>query len=185
MAERYEDRNKNKMGINTIAKFLVVILVSVKHIQCSDNDDIAKRMKIIESVSGRYFSDVYQNGTFRTGNVLWDNILNKCTVTPSVSCLQKNVYTYLDDRLGMNGDVEVSSGMCFKKNSVDINKYTKEADTIYLTGSDKDEEKERYLDEENEIEDSEPGKRYKFNLLYIFPVFYTNRFLLIFLFDSM
>ncbi|KAJ8715387.1 hypothetical protein PYW07_009869 [Mythimna separata] len=73
-----------------------------------------------------------------------------------MSCLQKNVYSYLDDKLGMNGDVEVSSGVCFKKNSVDINKYSKEANTIYLTGTDNDEEKERYLDEENEIEDTEP-----------------------------
>ncbi|KAJ8709499.1 hypothetical protein PYW08_009503 [Mythimna loreyi] len=156
MAEHYAERNKSKMGIDNIAKFLVIILISAKHIQCSDNDDIAKRMKIIESVSGRYFSDIYQNGTFRTGNVLWDNILNKCTDSPSVSCLQKNVYTYLDDKLGMNGDVEVSSGVCFKKNNVDINKYSKEANTIYLTGTDNDEEKERYLDEENEIEDTEP-----------------------------
>lgn len=159
MAENYEERQKKTMGIHSIAKFLVIILVSAKHIQCSDNDDIAKRMKIIESLSGRYFSDVYQNGTFRTGNVLWDNILNKCTASPSVSCLQKNVYSYLDDKLGMNGDVEVSSGVYFKKNNVDIHKYSKEANTIYLTGSENNEEKERYLDEENEIEDSEPGKR--------------------------
>lgn len=158
MADCYADRNKNKMGIDIIAKCLVIILVSVKQIECSDNDDISKRMKIIESVSGRYFSDVYQNGTFRTGNVLWDNILNKCTATPSVSCLQKNVYTYLDDKLGMNGDMEVISGMCFKKNNVDINKYSNEANTIYLTGSKKEEDTERYLDEDNEIEDNEPGK---------------------------
>ncbi|XP_047036100.1 uncharacterized protein LOC124641891 [Helicoverpa zea] len=155
MPERYEEKIKHKMGINTIAKFLVIILLSVKHIQCSDNDDFSKRMKIIENLSGRYFSDVYQNGTFRTGNVLWDNILNKCTAKPTVSCLQKNVYSYLDDRLGMNGDVEVTSGVCFKKNSVDINKYSKEANTIYLTGN-KDDDKGRYLEEENEIEDTEP-----------------------------
>ena len=184
MAERSEERIKNKMGIDTIAKFLVLILISAKQIQCSDNDDIAKRMKIIESVSGRYFSDVYQNGTFRTGNILWDNILNKCTASPSMSCLQKNVYTYLDDKLGMNGDVEVSSGVCFKKNSVDINKYTKEANTIYLTGSDNAEEKERYLDEENEIEDSEPGEWHF--LLFLFVLcFYVDYVLCVFLFDGM
>ncbi|XP_022827703.1 uncharacterized protein LOC111357307 [Spodoptera litura] len=156
MAGNNEDRNKNKMCVNTIAKFILIVLISVKQVQCSEDDEIAKRMKIIESVSGRYFSDVYQNGTFRTGNVLWDDILNKCTVTPSVSCLQKNVYTYLDDRLGVNGDVEVTSGVCFKKNNVDINKYSKEANTIYLTGTDSAEEKARYLEEENEVDSDEP-----------------------------
>lgn len=168
MAGHNEDRNKNKMCINTIAKFILIVLISVKQVQCSEDDEIAKRMKIIESVSGRYFSDVYQNGTFRTGNVLWDDILNKCTVTPSVSCLQKNVYTYLDDRLGMNGDVEVASGVCFKKNNVDINKYSKEANTIYLTGTDSAEEKARYLEEENEVDDEEPGE-------FIYFFLYLNR----------
>uniref|UniRef100_A0A2H1VEN3 SFRICE_003448 n=1 Tax=Spodoptera frugiperda TaxID=7108 RepID=A0A2H1VEN3_SPOFR len=161
MAGHNEDSNKNKMCINTIAKFILIVLISVKQVQCSEDDEIAKRMKIIESVSGRYFSDVYQNGTFRTGNVLWDDILNKCTVTPSVSCLQKNVYTYLDDRLGMNGDVEVASGVCFKKNNVDINKYSKEANTIYLTGTDSAEEKARYMEEENEVDDEEPDSPFE------------------------
>ncbi|XP_026734486.1 uncharacterized protein LOC113498604 [Trichoplusia ni] len=157
MGERYEAGSKIKMTIDKIAKLLVIILISVKHAECSVTDDISKRMKILESVSGRYFSDVYQNGTFRTGNVLWDNILNKCTASPSVSCLQKNVYTYLDDKIGMNGDVEVASGMCFKKNNVDINKYSKEANSIYLTGSkDEDRAKSDDFEEDNEIEDDEP-----------------------------
>lgn len=159
MGERYEAGSKIKMTIDKIAKLLVIILISVKYAECSVTDDISKRMKILESVSGRYFSDVYQNGTFRTGNVLWDNILNKCTASPSVSCLQKNVYTYLDDKIGMNGDVEVASGMCFKKNNVDINKYSKEANSIYLTGSkDEDRAKSDDFEEDNEIEDDEPGE---------------------------
>ncbi|XP_075986723.1 DUF1676 domain-containing protein Osi17 [Anticarsia gemmatalis] len=155
MAERNEDRS-TKMTMKNVLTCIVLVLLSVKQVQCSDNDDISDKVKIIEKVSGRFFSDVYQNGTFRTGNALWDNILNKCTVSPSVSCLQKNVYSFLDDKLGMNDDVEVTSGVCFKKNNVDVHKYSKEANTIYLTGSKKEEEKERYLDEENEIEDEEP-----------------------------
>lgn len=161
MAKRLEHRSyKNKMAMKNLSVCLVLLLVSVNHIKCSDNNEITKRLKILESVSGNLFSDVYQNGTFRTGNLLWDNILNKCTVSPSVSCLQKNVYSFLDDKLGMNGDVEVTSGVCFKKNNVDIHKYTKEANTIYLTGSAGDESKGRYIDEdqENEIDNEESGE---------------------------
>lgn len=165
MAERNEDRSfKSKMTFKHLATCLILILVSTNQIECSEKDEMAKRMKIIESVSGRYFSDIYQNGTFRTGNLLWDNILNKCSVSPSVSCLQKNVYTYLDDKLGMNGDVEVTSGVCFKKNNVDVHKYSKEANTIYLSGSNNEEPTERYIDEENEIEDEEPGEFVKSTL---------------------
>ncbi|KAJ2940107.1 hypothetical protein O0L34_g14145 [Tuta absoluta] len=68
---------------------------------------------------------------------------------PSVSCVQKNVYTYLDDRLAVKGDVDVVPGVCFKKNNVDVNKYSKEANIIYLDGSS---DEQRALDEENEID---------------------------------
>lgn len=156
------------ISIDHIAKLsLVILLACINNVSCEENSneektesELSKRIKIIESVTGRFFSDVYENGTFRTGNSLWDNILNKCTVNPSVSCLQKNVYSYLDDSLKFNGDIDIGHGVCFKKNNVDINKYSKEANIIYLTGS-KDEPKDpigRYLDEDNEIGDEdEPG----------------------------
>ncbi|CAH0721090.1 unnamed protein product, partial [Brenthis ino] len=152
--------------IPNIGRLLVIILfTSAIIVECSHNEtdeevkriesEIPERLRIVEAVTGRGFMNhVYQNGTFRTGNSLWDNILNKCTLKPSVSCLQKNFYTYLDDSLGFNGDLSVSSGVCFKKNNVDINKYSEEANTIYLTGS-KENGFERSLDEENEIKDDE------------------------------
>lgn len=156
MAEQYEEGNtRNKMTSNKLITCLVIMLFSANEVKCNENE-LSNRMKIIESISGRYFSDVYNNGTFRTGNELWDNILNKCSTSPSVSCLQKNMYTFIDDKLGINGDVEVTSGVCFKKNNVDINKYSKDANTIYLTGNKDDEDKQRYNEEDNEIEDEEP-----------------------------
>lgn len=151
-----------RMGVANIFKIimlfiLVVIPKEINADKSKDNNELEKRMKIIESVSGRFFNDIYQNGTFRTGNNLWDNILNQCSVTPSVGCLQKNVYSYMDEKLDFDGDVKVSGGLCFNKNNVDMKKYSKEANIIYLTGS-KDEASERYLDEENEvIDDEEPG----------------------------
>lgn len=115
--------------------------------------DISRKLKFIDSVTGRHFSDVYQNGTFRTGMGLWDNILNKCASKPSIGCLQKNFYSYLDESLDFNGDIHVN-GVFFEKNNVDMNKFSKEANIIYLAGS-KDKLGERSFDAENEIEDDE------------------------------
>lgn len=167
-----QSRNRIENRVKSISKFnfkwitLFIVLISNIHLvktsevnQTKINDDIPGRLKIVEAIAGRsFFSDVYQNGTFRTGNSLWDNILNKCTVHPTVSCLQNNVYSYLDDKLEFAGDINVSDGVAFKKNNVDLRKYSKEANIIYLTGS-KDEDKS--LDEENEIDDDEEsGKHY-------------------------
>lgn len=163
---RYGSGARNSIINGYIAILLVTSAVLVK---CNNNEtdedvkriesEIPKKLKIVEAITGRGFMNhVYQNGTFRTGNSLWDNILNKCSLKPSVSCLQKNLYSYLDDSLDFNGDLSVSSGVCFKKNNVDINKYSKEANAIYLTGSE-DKGYERSYDEENEIkDDDEPGK---------------------------
>ncbi|CAH0683915.1 unnamed protein product [Chilo suppressalis] len=155
-------------SVSNVAKVSLVLFVvfSVNISECKENktnsheaetlkQDIAKRMRVIESVTGRFFSDVYENGTFRTGNLLWDNILNKCTGRMSVGCLQKNVYSYLDDSLKYNGDIYLGHGVCFKKNNVDVSKYSKEANIIYLSGSHDKSSEGRYLDEENEIDDEE------------------------------
>ncbi|CAH2268243.1 jg22302 [Pararge aegeria aegeria] len=152
-----------------IAKIFILILISyVLVTECSNNgteditrlnSEIPEKLKILEAFTGRgFFSDVYQNGTFRTGNSLWDNLLNKCSLKPSVSCLQKNFYSYLDDSLDLNGDISVASGVNFKKNNVDMNKYSKEANVIYLTGSKDKDKYERSFEEENEINDDEESE---------------------------
>ncbi|XP_063389413.1 uncharacterized protein LOC134675161 isoform X1 [Cydia fagiglandana] len=154
-------RRRIERDILKISIFLI-LLVNVKASSENEtNDDTSKPNDIVsrlrnigKSLSRSFFSDVYQNGTFRTGNNLWDDILNKCTKNPSVSCLQKNVYSYIDDSLKYEGDVDLGSGVCFKKNNVDVYKYSKEANVIYLTGS-KDEGEARAAEEENEINDEE------------------------------
>ncbi|CAK1541131.1 unnamed protein product [Leptosia nina] len=151
------------VNITHISTIILLLSVSVNSSNSTDDDikkiksDIPKRLKFVEAVTGRGFSDVYQNGTFRTGNSLWDNILNKCTLSPSVSCLQNNFYSYLDESLDFNGDINVTSGVCFKKNNVDMNKFSKEANIIYLTGS-KDKDDARSFDAENEIDDEEDAE---------------------------
>ncbi|KAI8423195.1 hypothetical protein MSG28_014238 [Choristoneura fumiferana] len=165
-----QHRQYRRIEIVNIFKIalVLILLVNVRITESSENvtnddveskhNDMAARMRIIGRTLGKsFFSDVYQNGTFRTGNNLWDDILNKCTKSPSVSCLQKNVYSYLDDSLKFDGDVNLASGVCFKKNNVDVNKYSEEANVIYLTGS-KDTEEARAQDEENEIKDEEESE---------------------------
>ncbi|KAG7297252.1 hypothetical protein JYU34_019193 [Plutella xylostella] len=160
----FEKKSRIKRDLLEIFKVLLVILLSLNLVTIvksgetdTDSVDSSNINKLVEK-SRSYFSDVYRNGTFVTGNSLWDNILNQCSVKPTVSCLQKNVFSYLDESLNYNGDLKVANGVCFKKNKVDVGKYTKEANVIYLTGSTDDEKEEfngRDLDEENTIDDYE------------------------------
>ncbi|XP_026754407.2 uncharacterized protein LOC113514516 [Galleria mellonella] len=163
-------RRGKSIRLVDLTKILVLILaVNVEYIKCSQNKtednpraaeiDIGKRVKIIKAISGNFFGDVYRNGTFRTGNMLWDDILNKCTVNPTVICLQKNFYSYIDHKLNYAGDINLGGGVCFEKNKVDINKYSKEANMIYLTGNKEESDNiGRSFDEENEIDDEEESE---------------------------
>lgn len=175
-------RNRKSMFSKSRTIFILIIVLNAIVVKCSHNEtdediervenEIPKRLKIVEAISGRGFADnLYNNGTFRTGNSLWDNILNKCTLKPSVTCLQKNFYTYLDNSLNFNGDLSVTSGVCFKKNSVDMNRFSKEADIIYLAGS-KDKE-DRSFEDENEIKDDEEPGKFTILLLQYIPTYNT------------
>lgn len=53
-----------------------------------------------------------------TGNHLWDGIIKDCLKKPSMSCFQKNVYSYLDDLLE-TPSLNVTSRLLFMKNQVD------------------------------------------------------------------
>lgn len=54
----------------------------------------------------------------RTGNELWDGLVNECMASPTVACFQKNVYHYLDDTL-RPGDVNVTNGFRFVRNRLE------------------------------------------------------------------
>lgn len=58
----------------------------------------------------------YSNST--AGNRFWGGILKDCK-TASLSCIQKNVYHYLDNTFTFRGDVSIGNFMHFKKNNVD------------------------------------------------------------------
>lgn len=65
----------------------------------------------------------HSNRSYETGNSLWDGFLNECSANPSLSCIQKNVYTYFDESLKIDGDVNVTEGFMFKKNKLAHWKY--------------------------------------------------------------
>ncbi|XP_030371715.1 uncharacterized protein LOC115622000 [Scaptodrosophila lebanonensis] len=54
---------------------------------------------------------------FSTGNELWDGIIRDCYIKPSISCFQKNVYSYLDGALDAH-DVNVTQRFKFYRNQV-------------------------------------------------------------------
>lgn len=88
-------------------------------------------------------SDLYANIT--GGNKLWNGILRECK-TASLSCIQKNVYHYLDDTFQYRGDVSFGGFMHFTSNKVDYSKYTREANN-HVDDDDNDED----LEEERSI----------------------------------
>jgi hypothetical protein len=78
---------------------------------------------------------------FSTGNTLWDAVIKECLRKPTFSCIQKNVYSYLDEQLNTD-DFNVTNRLLFFKNRVDFTKYTKEANLKHNTVDDEHDEEE-------------------------------------------
>lgn len=58
-----------------------------------------------------------QKPLYSTGNELWDNLIRDCLKKPTFSCIQKNVFTYLDNTLARN-DVNVTSKVQLTRNQL-------------------------------------------------------------------
>lgn len=69
----------------------------------------------------------YENVTLDSTNSLWSGLFRDCRVFPTMSCVKKNVYHYLEDTLDGRGDIHVGQFLRFVPNRVDFTKYTKEA----------------------------------------------------------
>lgn len=61
----------------------------------------------------------------RSGNELWDGLVDDCLYKPSFSCFQKNVFLYLDKTLKLE-DVNITDRILFKK--IDVNASRLEAE---------------------------------------------------------
>lgn len=81
----------------------------------------------ITSTIATYVNDtVSPYGNLTNGNVLWNAIMRDCKTFPTMSCIQKNVYHFLDDTLESPGNVDLGDYIRFKPNKVDYTKYTRE-----------------------------------------------------------
>lgn len=82
----------------------------------------SKLKKLVQSrgfqrmVMGNFMNTTSQKW-LPTGNDLWDGLLQDCWTHPSLSCMQKNMYTYLDRTL-LTNDVNVTDNFLFIKNTV-------------------------------------------------------------------
>lgn len=75
-------------------------------------------------------TEEYENRTIETGNELWDNLMTECRKGYKISCIQKNVYSYLDSNLDVKGDYKVTESIVFKPNVVDFTKYSREYNEV-------------------------------------------------------
>lgn len=83
------------------------------------SDDISYQFANNNNQSSRSFNSKKHKRIFiRSGNELWDGLIDDCLYKPSFSCFQKNVYTYLDKTLKFD-DVNVTDNIQFKKINID------------------------------------------------------------------
>lgn len=82
----------------------------------------------------------------RSGNELWDGLVDDCLYKPSFSCFQKNVFVYLDNTLKLE-DVNVTDRLLFKK--IDVNASRIESEL---------EAENEILEEEEAVDEERSGK---------------------------
>lgn len=84
-----------------------------------------------------------QKPLYSTGNELWDNLIRDCLKKPTFSCIQKNVYTFLDSTLNQN-DVNVTSRVQLTRNQLEYK----------IPETPKDEENEIYFEGRGKLRSS-------------------------------
>lgn len=124
------------MAIRTIFAILSLVL-SVQLCMCStgeessaaplrSSDDVATTnyaetatlASIFEATAAPTNITKQQKPFYSTGNELWDSLIRDCLKKPTFSCIQKNVYHYLDTTLQLN-DVNVTNRLQMTRNQLD------------------------------------------------------------------
>lgn len=133
----FNNKNSHKMFHAANIKYLVLLIVMHASLNsCSSNDSLPVLSTAADNIfHTENYANNSQNATrskqqlFSTGNNLWDSLIRDCLKKPTFSCIQKNVYSYLDDTLNL-GDVNLTNRVIMTRNKVDYTKYTKEANSL-------------------------------------------------------
>jgi hypothetical protein len=111
------------MERRTILIAVVSLVLSVQLCMCNSNQTqttLASSNDIKSSVTDYAETTTppmptKQKPFYSTGNELWDSLIQDCLKKPSFSCIQKNVYNYLDTTLSLN-DVNVTNRIQLTRN---------------------------------------------------------------------
>lgn len=88
--------------------FAFAVLMSVQLCQCDDE---------VETSTINNDNVTLSKPMLSTGNELWDGLIRDCLKKPTFSCIQKNVFTFLDTSLGLQ-DLNLTSRVQLTKNQV-------------------------------------------------------------------
>lgn len=106
--------------------FSLVLIVQLTLCDSSSNSSAISDLNMIKNDVTDYAETVTasssvkkQKPLFTTGNELWDGVIRDCLRKPTFSCLQKNVYNYLDSTLALN-DVNVTNRVQLTRNQIEF-----------------------------------------------------------------
>lgn len=122
--------NDNRMSTRRIVAVLSLVL-SVQLALCDTIDnstaipptisDLSTIKSIVSDSTDKpttSSSAAKQKPAYTTGNELWDNLIRDCLKKPTFSCIQKNVYGYLDTTLNRD-DVNITSRLQLTRNQIE------------------------------------------------------------------
>lgn len=97
--------------LKSCAVFALMAALSVQLVLCDNATTINSDNVTISSKRGPPLM-------MSTGNELWDGLISECLKKPTFSCIQKNVYTFLDATMKLK-DVNITNRVQLTQNQVD------------------------------------------------------------------
>lgn len=148
--------NGNRVTRQSVVAILSLVL-SVQLVLCDTNDNSTaipptisesstiKNVISEEPTTSSSSAKAKQKPAYTTGNELWDNLIRDCLKKPTFSCIQKNVYSYLDTTLNQD-DVNITSRLQLTRNQIEYE----------IPEAQNDEENEINFEGRGELRDFEP-----------------------------